>query len=207
MASFVPSMRFIRLLPFFLAFSPGAAFSETISAETVSTETVSTETVSTETVSADAIQARTKPGRTAQPYRTDEPPRSSARASMKTSPNTKELSSEEKVINGLTLIDAERDQPIQPLRDGDEINLANLPSRSVNIRVDTDVAVTRVVFGLDHHSRYREEIARPYSLAGDRDGDYAGWTPNVGEHQLTITPYSRGRAKKPLQLSFTVIDQ
>ena len=44
------------------------------------------------------------------------------------------------------------------------------------------------------------------ALAGDRDGDYAAWTPSPGRHTLAATPLSRGGARgKALSVRFTVV--
>ncbi|WP_218840202.1 malectin domain-containing carbohydrate-binding protein [Spirosoma fluviale] len=63
-----------------------------------------------------------------------------------------------------------------------------------------------MVFSLDGKSDYRTEIVAPYSLAGDTDGDYNDWTPSVGTHTLTATPYnSQGQVGTPLTITFDVV--
>jgi len=113
-------------------------------------------------------------------------------------------------VTGFTLINAETNQPIMPLTDGTHLNLAKLPTRNLNVRAETSpVTVGSVRFVLND-SRRTENTA-PYALARDLNGDYVSWTPNVGSHTLTGTPYSMSRAGgtegKPLTVTLTVTDE
>jgi hypothetical protein len=71
--------------------------------------------------------------------------------------------------------------------------------------------VGSVRFGYDGNANYRTESSAPYALAGDTGGDYNVWTPTLGTHSLTATPYSgsgaTGTAGTPLTVAFTVLDQ
>ncbi|HET6795917.1 MAG TPA: hypothetical protein VFH40_02060 [Gemmatimonadales bacterium] len=55
---------------------------------------------------------------------------------------------------------------------------------------------------------YRTETIAPYALAGDDTGDYRPWTPTVGSHTMTATPYTgsgaTGPKGTPLTVAFTV---
>jgi len=116
-------------------------------------------------------------------------------------------------VTSFTLINAETNQPIagfNPLRDGATLNLAKLPTKSLNIRANTAPrAVGSVRFSLDGKANFRTEGSAPYALAGDQGGDYSAWTPTVGSHTLTATPYAksnaRGKAGTPLTVRFKVI--
>ena len=112
-------------------------------------------------------------------------------------------------ITGLTLINADTDQPIGPLTDGMTLDLASLPTRRLNVRAEPLPAVVGSVrFRLDAKARYRTETGEPYALAGDTRGDYNPWTPAAGAHALTATPYTgpkaTGTAGTPLTVRFTV---
>jgi hypothetical protein len=120
-------------------------------------------------------------------------------------------SSQPQSVTGFTLVDADTDADIGPLADGDTLNLALLPTRNLNLRADTSpAAVGSVRFGLDGNPAYRTENVVPYALAGDAAGDYGPWTPGLGSHFLSATPYSQadgaGTAGTPLVIAFTVID-
>jgi len=119
-------------------------------------------------------------------------------------------------VASLTLIDADNDVPIagyDPIPDAATINLATLPTRNLNIRANTNpAAVGSVRFGLDAIASYGTDNAAPYALAGDTNGtDYLAWTPSVGSHTVTATPYSAadagGTAGTARTLSFTVTDK
>ncbi|WP_345121520.1 PQQ-dependent sugar dehydrogenase, partial [Hymenobacter antarcticus] len=113
-----------------------------------------------------------------------------------------------------TLVDADapEDIDIQPLVNGSVLNLATLPTRSLNIRANANPATTgSVVFALSGaQTQNVTDSGVPYALFGDVNGDYNSWTPAVGSYVLTATPYSglngSGAAGPPLTISFTVTD-
>jgi len=109
-------------------------------------------------------------------------------------------------VVGFTLINADTNQPIGPLKDGATLDLSKLPTRNLNVRADTRPAnVGSVRFKLDGKT-VRTEGTAPYALAGDQGGRYSSWTPSPGRHTLTATPYSRGGARgKALTVRFTVV--
>jgi hypothetical protein len=112
-------------------------------------------------------------------------------------------------VSSLILINADTDQPILTMTDGMTINLATLPTRNLNIQALTSPsAVGSVRFALDANANYRTETAAPYAMAGDVNGNYTAWTPAVGLHTLTATPYTgtggTGTAGVPLKITFSV---
>ena len=119
-------------------------------------------------------------------------------------------------VVSFTLINADTDSPIpgyDPLPNGATLNLATLPTRRLNIRANTAPStVGSVRFGYDSNANYRIENGNPYELASDSAGyNYTAWTPSLGTHSVTATPYTqasaggtRGTAKTQ---SFTVVDQ
>ena len=117
-------------------------------------------------------------------------------------------------VSSLTLIDADTDQPVAgfALTDGATINLATMPTRRLNVRANTSPAtVGSVRFVLDGGAINRIENAAPYALAGDTNGNYNPWTPAVGAHTLTVTPYSAanggGVTGTALTVRFSVLDE
>ena len=109
-------------------------------------------------------------------------------------------------VAGFTLINADTNQPIGPLKDGAVLDLAKLPTRSLNVRADTRPAtVGRVRFDLDGGKKTQTEGTAPYALAGDRNGNYTAWTPGPGAHTLTATAYAAdGTEGKRLTVRFRV---
>ena len=106
------------------------------------------------------------------------------------------------------LYNATTNQPIpgyDPLPAGATLDLAALPTRNLNVRAFTSPnTVGSVKFGLDGDATYRVENAYPYDLLP------TGWTPSVGSHTVTATPYTGGNlagtAGAPLSITFEVID-
>ena len=113
-------------------------------------------------------------------------------------------------VTGFTLVDAVTDRDIATLTEGATINFATLSSRRLNVRADTTDGVESVRFGLDAKPRFRTDSSATYALAGNRGGNYFGWTPRLGLHTLSATPYSRNRgsgvAGQRLTIRFTVVD-
>jgi len=113
---------------------------------------------------------------------------------------------------GFTLIDAGSDQDLRALVNNTVIDLATLPSRKLNARVDfpDPSSVKSVVFGLNDQPGFKVENIAPYSLGGNTGDDYDPITLPVGTHTLTATPYSlrggKGVAGKPVTVTFEVKD-
>jgi hypothetical protein len=112
-------------------------------------------------------------------------------------------------VTTLSLINADTDQPILTITGGVSINLADLPTRNLNIQALTSPSlVGSVRFALDANSNFRTETAAPYALAGDDTGNYRSWTPGIGSHTITATPYTgtsgTGTVGIPLKMIFTV---
>ena len=115
-------------------------------------------------------------------------------------------------IENFTLINADTDESIRTLADGDIINLATLPTRKLNIRANTNPAVIGSVEFELNAMTYSVENLAPYALAGDSPpGNYAPWTPTPGQYALTATPFSENRAQgevgESLTVDFSVLDQ
>lgn len=114
-------------------------------------------------------------------------------------------------VTSLTLINADTDADLQTLTTGTTLNLATLPTRNLNVRATTTpAAVGSVRFGYDGNGSFRVENVGPYALAGDSSGDYAPWTPSVGNHSLGATPFSgagaTGAAGASKTITFSVVD-
>ena len=112
---------------------------------------------------------------------------------------------------GFTLVNANTDQDIQTLKDGDTINPAVLSGKNLNIRANTSDAVGSLVFNLSNQeTRTQTETGLPLALFGDVNGHYNTWTPTAGRYTLKATPYSQSRgngtAGTPVTINFTVID-
>jgi len=125
----------------------------------------------------------------------------------------------ELAVLSFTLIDADRDVPIaefDPMPTGEVVlNLAELPTRNLNIRANTVPADgISVRFDLNNKIKYKLEQYAPYAFNGDsRDapGDYIPWTPKPGTYDITATPFPDHTAmKKPgksLRIKVKIVDR
>jgi hypothetical protein len=115
-------------------------------------------------------------------------------------------------VTSLELINAQDDQVIKTLTNGDTINLAEFPAGQLSVRANTDdQGVESVRFALDANANFRTENAPPYVLFGDNAGNIVGGTFSVGAHNLTATPFSAdsggGSAGTAQTVSFNVVNQ
>jgi glucose/arabinose dehydrogenase len=115
-------------------------------------------------------------------------------------------------VTGFTLINADTDQPVpgfDPILSGALLNLGTLPTRNLNLRADTSPSTVGSV-RFDADGALSTQNGAPYALAGDTAGDYFPWTPPVGAHSVTATPYTLadagGAAGMPATVTFSVID-
>ncbi|MGI4832066.1 MAG: PQQ-dependent sugar dehydrogenase [Janthinobacterium lividum] len=121
-------------------------------------------------------------------------------------------------VTSLTLFNADTDLPLagyDPIPNGAVLNLATLPTKNLNIRANTNPAtVGSVRFTYDGNDNYKLEGITPYAIGGDNGltasgtPNYNAWTPAVGSHTLTVTPYTSGggggTAGTPVTIAFTV---
>ncbi|MBN1675116.1 MAG: FecR domain-containing protein [Kiritimatiellae bacterium] len=97
-------------------------------------------------------------------------------------------------VVSLTLFNAETGRPIpehDPLRDGAVLKLGVLPTRKLTVVATCSPATVGCVsFDLDDGRSFWTERTAPYALNGDDNDLYKPWTPTVGRHTLTVTPYA-----------------
>lgn len=114
-------------------------------------------------------------------------------------------------ISSFTLVNASSDKDIQPLMDGDELDLTKLPPVRINIRANTSPAkVGSVVLELSGtQERKQVENGVPYALFKNLRGDYFGGNLQAGEYTLTATPYTKAKAQgeqgTPLTVHFKIV--
>ncbi|MEM1041544.1 MAG: choice-of-anchor D domain-containing protein [Bacteroidota bacterium] len=111
-------------------------------------------------------------------------------------------------VASFTLVDADTDEDVGPLADGDRLVVGEMPAH-INVRANTVPAVVGSVrFRLNDDANYQTENSAPYALAGDAEGDYNPWTPAPGAYELTATPFeganASGGAGTALAITFTV---
>lgn len=86
----------------------------------------------------------------------------------------------------LVLVDAEGNQDVGFLSDGDTIDLAKFPD-GFNIRALVDESTDRVTFSLNDTLTRTENVV-PFTLFEQEGTNYLGRTPAEGNYQLVVTP-------------------
>jgi hypothetical protein len=121
-------------------------------------------------------------------------------------------------VTHFILVDAETNEDLLTLSDGDVIDLAQLPTRSLTIRAETQPAeIGSVIFDLNNGQVFKVESRAPYALAGDNPlrfqpgGDYLiVLALNVGQHRLVALPFSAadgaGERGTGLAMEFEIIN-
>lgn len=133
-------------------------------------------------------------------------------------------------ITAFSLIDAENHKPIlgfDPIKNNTVIDLAKLPTRKLNILVQTEPEIVGVVkIKIIHpNTDYKLHIEKnvdgyvieevfPYTAAGniiDKQGkvNYFSWIPSPGQHTVIAIPYSDNSMREPgisKTITFNVVD-
>ncbi len=97
-------------------------------------------------------------------------------------------------VEALVLVNADTDQDIRVLQNGDTIDLIANPSITIRVQPQP-VNIGSVLFFIDNNSTYadgslRRENVAPYSLNGDNSGNFNPWNVAVGSHAIGAIVYS-----------------
>ncbi|MBC7871591.1 MAG: putative Ig domain-containing protein, partial [Chitinophagaceae bacterium] len=114
-------------------------------------------------------------------------------------------------VTSFTLVNADTEADIATIVNGATYDLAALPTRNLNIRANTNPTVVGSVrLNLNNGQIVRTENGGPYTLIGDNNNNYFGFTPPIATHTLTAIPYSasnaNGMAGLSLTITFTITD-
>ncbi|MDQ3394272.1 MAG: T9SS type A sorting domain-containing protein [Bacteroidota bacterium] len=115
-------------------------------------------------------------------------------------------------VVGYVLVNADTNEDLMPIKDGDKINLATLETKNLNIRANTiPENVGSVIFDLNDKKNFNTENVNPYSLAANFEGgSYKSWVPETGVYTLTATPYTmingKGASGKLKTIKFEIDD-
>lgn|GEM_PF-1481427 len=113
-------------------------------------------------------------------------------------------------VTSLTLVSATTHQDIRQFVNGAVIDFA-LTGNKLSIRANTNPPIVGSIrFNYDDNANYMIENIAPYTIQGDNSGKYNAWTPTLGSHTLTVTPYSgraaTGTAGAAITVNFTVVN-
>jgi len=111
-------------------------------------------------------------------------------------------------ITQYVLIDANSNQPIGILSNNSVIDLATLPTRNFNIKVETSGDVESVVVNYDGNTV--TESYAPYAIWSNDGDNYFGWTPELRAYTFNAVPYSensgQGDAGDSLSITVTFVE-
>jgi hypothetical protein len=113
-------------------------------------------------------------------------------------------------VTGFVLVDAAADVDLGPLRNGELLNLGQLPPELSVRAVVPGAPPGSVVFDFDGTSAFQTENVSPYALGGDNPaGNYLPVSLSGGPHEIRATPFAGanggGAAGGSLSVSFGVI--
>ncbi|WP_158546194.1 Kelch repeat-containing protein [Adhaeribacter pallidiroseus] len=115
-------------------------------------------------------------------------------------------------VVSFTLINADSDKDIQTLNDGATLDIAKLPAKNLNIRVNTSPSAVGSVKAelTGAQSLIKIESSAPYAVFGESNSNYNAWVPKLGNYTLKATPYSgtsaSGTAGSALSIAFQVVN-
>ncbi|WP_020529911.1 Ig-like domain-containing protein [Flexithrix dorotheae] len=113
-------------------------------------------------------------------------------------------------IREFVLYDAVEDRSIKKINDYEKINIDSFLNKSFNIQVNTEEAPGSIVFYLNGKA-VRTESQAPFTLFGDKNGDYYPWNPELQKYELTVKIYSEkkgtGNLIESKSITFEFVDQ
>ena len=117
-------------------------------------------------------------------------------------------------IARFVLVNADTDELLGTLSDGDTVDISQFPSGGFNIvAIPSDAAkVGSVIFDLNGQEGFRLERFRPFAVAGDRDNgaDFNSMVFPLGENTITATPFREDDGTResgnPLTIDFFIFD-
>ncbi len=121
-------------------------------------------------------------------------------------------------VTGFLLVDAESNQVLRSVADGDIIDLSSYENKNFNVMVKTNTndigsVYLRLQTSNDRLNRpelviERTENKTPYALFGDKKGDYRNWQPEINNYSLLAIPYPesnrQGMSGKVRAINFSV---
>jgi type 1 glutamine amidotransferase len=124
---------------------------------------------------------------------------------------TNEVEPEEPKVTSLVLINADSDQDIAEIKEGDVFNLEEIGTSNLNVRAEVEGGTESVVFAYNGQANFQIDNSPVYALGGNTGSDYGVWNPNLGNNSISATAYTQdngqGVASVPLTVNFTIINE
>ncbi len=114
-------------------------------------------------------------------------------------------------VTGFFMVNADTDQDIGPIAEGDTFNLFSIGTQNLNIRAEIDGGEESVIFGYNGNPNFSLENLPVYAIGGNTGSDYKAWIPELGSNSVTATAYTenkgQGMAGPSSTINFAVIDE
>jgi CSLREA domain-containing protein len=111
-------------------------------------------------------------------------------------------------VTSFVLVDADTNRAIRVIRNGESLNLAELPA-GLSVRANVSGKVRSVSFTLDKDALFHTDNAAPFALGGDAAGDFVPVRLTEGIHTIRATPFSgtqgMGLGGRSLSVTFNVV--
>ncbi|MDF9796525.1 hypothetical protein OKW21_001788 [Catalinimonas alkaloidigena] len=109
------------------------------------------------------------------------------------------------ILTSLSLINAQTDQLIDELKEGDVIDITDISSAKFSIQAHISGQLDSVVMKLHGPLQHvQSEKKFPYVLFGDNQYDYYGQIFPTGDYSITVTSYYGGEPYNTLALAFSI---
>lgn len=108
-------------------------------------------------------------------------------------------------VLSFTLVNADTNEAIGPLNNGDTVDLGTIGTNNLNVVANVgDVAPGSIVFDYNGDAGFQTENVAPYALGGDDSGNFRALSFVLGENTITATPFSEASGGGTAGLSTTV---
>lgn len=109
------------------------------------------------------------------------------------------------ILSSLSLINAQTDQIIGELKEGDVIDIASINSSNLSIQANVSGQLDSVVMELKGPIQHTQtEKKFPYTLFGDIQDDVNGQTFPIGDYTIMGTPFYEGKPFTMISLAFSI---
>ncbi|MDQ3291119.1 MAG: polysaccharide lyase [Bacteroidota bacterium] len=107
----------------------------------------------------------------------------------------------------ITWINANTNQTVKTITDGDTLDLASISTSNLNIAAITSYPTDSVKFNLTGTKTQNvTQVGAPYALFGYTSGNPNSWTPAVGSYTLNVTTYSSTNGTSTSSVNFKVVN-
>ncbi len=113
-------------------------------------------------------------------------------------------------VNALVLVNADTDQDIAIINEGDVFSIAETGTSNLNVRAEVSAYTESVRFDYQGVVNYQIESVPVYAIGGNSGNNYNAWVPDFGANTITAVAYTgngaTGLAGNPTTVNFEFLD-